>query len=42
MYQPQRSVPSLDVDDSFGVRSAFGGEVLERPAVLDEHCSTAA
>ena len=37
MYQLQRSMPSLDVDEVFGVRPAFGGEVLERPAVLDQH-----
>ena len=37
MHQPQRSVPSLDIDDIFGVRPALGGEVLERPAVLDQH-----
>jgi hypothetical protein len=37
MYQLQRSVPSLDVDDIFGMRSALGGEVLERPTVLHQH-----
>ena len=30
-------MPSLDVDDIFAVRPALGGEVLERPAVLDQH-----
>ena len=29
-------MPSLDVDDIVAVRPALGGEVLERPAVLDQ------
>ena len=29
MHEPQRSVPSLDVDDTFGLSTPLGGEVLE-------------
>ena len=36
MYQAQRRVATLEAYSGFGVRSAIGGEMFERPAVDDE------
>ena len=33
MDESKRRVPPVDIDDDIAVRSALGGEVLERPAI---------
>jgi hypothetical protein len=36
MYEPQRRVSPFEAHVGFGVRSAIGGEMFERPAIDDE------